>query len=261
MATEEDEISVLHQELKWLLREEVHHVFEDIRHTLQECSERFPIQTGAVHDSEIKQQRMILSSPNGSSQMKCMVTLRGDSICEADVNFKHKHVKDQHHIFKTSFNPDRQWKLQQIQDAGNHLCNALFILSKRDATYEFKSAQEVLLLLDELMACLMKCRTSLAMPKRKTLQDLITNKNMQIFYPVLPNDVALSFYVHASKLILAMYHLHTNNQQKVEITARFQVESVVQWLNEAIVFFTLALQQCQQLKDKIIALCQYDGMC
>ncbi|ESO91651.1 hypothetical protein LOTGIDRAFT_233426 [Lottia gigantea] len=258
--TEQVELSVLQKELSWLLREEVHHVLEDIKHTLQECSERFPVQTRAIPDSDIRAQRMILSSPNSSSQIKCVITLRGDSVSQADINFKHKHVKEQNHLFKTSFHPDRQWKLQQVQDAGNHLCNAQNILGDLDPNYKFKSAQEVLLLLEELMACLMKCRTSLAMPKRKSLTDLISNKNMQIFHPALPNDVALSFYIHASKLILAMYHLHTNSQQKIEITARLQVESVVQWLNEAIVFFTLALQQCQQLKDKIIALCQYDGM-
>ena len=31
----------------------------------------------------------------------------------------------------------------------------------------------------------------------------------------------------------------------------FQMEAAVQWLNEAVILFTLALQQCQQLVDKV----------
>ena len=30
-----------------------------------------------------------------------------------------------------------------------------------------------------------------------------------------------------------------------------QMEAAVQWLNEAVILFTLALQQCQQLADKV----------
>lgn len=162
----------------------------------------------------------------------------------------------------------------------------------------------------------------------------------QIFQPPVPSDVAMSFYVHGSKLVLAVYHLHTNGQHRLDISHRMQVgftafrisflialkhqihwrmgyfdilsltsshikvsdsishpdcliwewrchcscslkmiccwrmcggfghvagfttccflvyvwiqmEVVVQWLNEAIICFTLALQQCQQLFDKV----------
>ncbi len=38
------------------------------------------------------------------------------------------------------------------------------------------------------------------------------------------------------------------------ILSPVQVETVVQWLNDAIMLFTLALQQCQQLKDKVKSL-------
>lgn len=44
-----------------------------------------------------------------------------------------------------------------------------------------------------------------------------------MFNPPLPNDVAVSFYIHTSKLVLALYCLHQNNQHKVEITHRVQV--------------------------------------
>ncbi|XP_041347931.1 protein rogdi-like [Gigantopelta aegis] len=259
MADVDSEVDCLHKELQWVLREEVHKVIHDVHYTLQECSKRFPIRTSEYSQvNQTKAQRILLASPNGTGDIKCMVTLRGDSITEADINFKHKQGKE-HHVFKTSISEGFPWKLQQVQDAGNHLCNALSIIGSKDTNYRFKTGQEVLLLLDDLMKCLLKCRASLTLPKRKSLSDLVNNRNMQCFKPLVPNDVALSFYIHSSKLILAMYNLH-HGQNKVEITSRYQVETVVQWLNETIVFFTLALQQCQQLKDKISILCGHDGI-
>ncbi|CAG5126398.1 unnamed protein product [Candidula unifasciata] len=253
---EEAEIEVLKKELEWLLREEVHPVLQDIRETLQECYNCLPFQgtadKGPQHE-DIQPQRILLTPPNGTSlNLKSVVTLRGDCIQAADIQFKHKQGKE-HHMFKTSFKPGSFWKLLQVRDAGNHLCNALEIASKHDSSYEYRSVREVFLLLDELMESLMNCRQCLSLPKRKTLQDLLENQNLQMFNPPLPSDVAISFYIHTSKLVLALYCLHQNNQHKVEITHRVQIEAAVKWLNEAIIFFTLSLQQCQQLKDKLLA--------
>jgi flagellar assembly factor FliW len=47
----------------------------------------------------------------------------------------------------------------------------------------------------------------------------------QTLHPSVPNDVALSFYVHASKLILSVYHLGTNAAtHQLEIMSRNQVK-------------------------------------
>ncbi|XP_071093720.1 protein rogdi-like [Haliotis cracherodii] len=263
MADVDSELESLRREREWLVGVEVHSVLDDIRHTLTECSKRFPIQTLPNGDNvtdprQIKAQRILMNSPNGTGHIKCMVTLRGDSIFEADINFKHKQGKE-HHIYKTSILEDSQWKLQQIQDAGNHLCRALMTVNSHDGSYKFKSGKEVILLLDDIMKSLLKGRGSLTLPKRKSLQDLVNNRNMHVLYPPVPSDIALSFYIHASKLILALYHVHITGQ-KIEVTARYQVETVVQWLNDAIMLFTLALQQCQQLKDKLTVLLQYKGL-
>lgn len=39
--------------------------------------------------------------------------------------------------------------------------------------------------------------------------------------------------------------------QRYEVSHVHKVESVVPWLNDALVFFTVSLQLCQQLKDKV----------
>lgn len=42
--------------------------------------------------------------------------------------------------------------------------------------------------------------------------------------------------------------------QRYEVSHVHKMECVVPWLNDALVFFTVSLQLCQQLKDKVMAL-------
>lgn len=258
MEESDEEIEVLRKELEWLLQDQVHQVLEEVHETLVECCRRFLIKASPGDNSLVHSQRILMSSPNGGiNQVKCVITLLGDSICDADITFKHKHGKD-HSQFRTGFGQERVWKLQQIQDASNFLYTARLCVEGQDKDHIYKSAKEVILILDEVMKNLSQGRSCLAFPKRKSLDELVNNVNMQMLYPHVPNDVALSFYVHSSKLVLALYHLHLNGQQRVDITSRNQVECTIQWLNEAVMLFTLALQQCQQLKDKIVVLQQYE---
>ncbi|KAL5017449.1 hypothetical protein ScPMuIL_007038 [Solemya velum] len=245
----------LRLELAWLLREEVHGVLERVSQTLVECSRRFPFRIGSDDESLVRPQRILLSSPNnGTGQIKCVVTLLGDTICDADINFKHKLGKD-HNMFKTAINPGSQWKLQQVQDAGNHLHNAISLLNGVDKAYTFSSSQQVIMLLDELMKNLNQGRNQIAFPKRKSIEELLNNRNLETLQPPVPSNVTLSFYTHASKIILALYQLQ-HTVTGTEIASRQQVECTVKWLNEAMILFTLALQQCQQLRDKVTVLQQ-----
>lgn len=67
--------------------------------------------------------------------------------------------------------------------------------------------------------------------------------------PNLPEDLAISFYLQSHKLIFAVYQL-TNIQGTMKFDS-YQGECSVPWLNEVLVLFTVSLQLCQQLKDKV----------
>ncbi|XP_045172151.2 protein rogdi-like [Mercenaria mercenaria] len=248
-----EELQNLEQELQWLLEEQVQKNLAEIHGTLLECSRRFPYRMGFDDRTVVKPQRNLLSNPSNTGQVKCVVTLMGDSLCDADISFRHtgKSGKD-NHIFKTKIGPDGRWNLQQVQDAANHLGEALAIFHCHGSDHQYKSAKEVLMVLEDLLKLLTSGRTCLSFPKRKSIEELVKNSSMQHFQPPVPNDVAVSFYVHSSKLILAIYHLH-HTASYIDIVSRHQVECTVQWLNEAVVLFTLAMQQCQQLYDKIRA--------
>ncbi len=110
-------------------------------------------------------------------------------------------------------------------------------------------------MLEGVIQSLHRGRSCLALPKRKTLEELVKNpqlvrccfrsllccfpsqevlqvqKIVSLYFsnfqkalkPSLPNDTVLSFYVQAQKIILAIYQLYVNPQQKLDIGARYQV--------------------------------------
>lgn len=67
--------------------------------------------------------------------------------------------------------------------------------------------------------------------------------------PNLPEDLAISFYLQSHKLIFAVYQL-TNIQGTMKFDS-CQAEFSVPWLNEVLVLYTVGMQLCQQLKDKV----------
>lgn len=251
----------MQQEFDWLLQEEVPVILAQLQNIVLECSRRFPILN---HDTEslVKSEKFILTNTSASSldQIKAIVTLSGDNIIHADVHLKlHKHSIPSH---RTLVQNDCQWKLQQIQDAGNHLLSALQMFSSlpsvsSDGKLEFQSAEEVEQIVNNLMGCLQRGRACLIIPKKRTIDELQLSRNMKSLQPPLPSDLAVSFYVQSHKLVFAVYHIISKDAQGQTKFDVFQAESSVPWLSEVLVLFTVSLQLCQQLKDKVAVFSQY----
>lgn len=79
---------------------------------------------------------------------------------------------------RTSIQNDHPWKLQQIQDAANHLQQAIAHIDNVDRNYLFKTSEEVLHILANILGCLQRSRSSLIVPKKKTIDDLMRSRNM-----------------------------------------------------------------------------------
>ncbi|CAI5682443.1 unnamed protein product [Oreochromis niloticus] len=164
----------------------------------------------------------------------------------------------------------------KIQDARNHVNQALQLLSSRDESYHFKSGAEVNKLMDGVMLQLTRARNRLTTPASMTLPELAASGLMKMFSPPIPGDVMVNFYINLSKLCLTVYQLHVLppnttknfkpagssvlhspgamfelNNNRFEVSHVHKVECVVPWLSDTLVFFTISLQLCQQLKDKI----------
>ncbi|XP_006003099.1 protein rogdi homolog [Latimeria chalumnae] len=271
------ERAVLEEEFKWLLREEVHTVLKQLQDILKEASRRFTLPaTGS--DSQIKQENFILGS-SSADQVKGVLSLQGDAVYQADISLK---IPRSTQALRFSFREDKQWKMQQIQDARNHVSQALHLLNSRDESYQFKTGAEVNKLMDAVMLQLSRARNRLTTPASMTLPEVASSSLMKMFNPPLPPDVLVNFYTNRSKLCLTAYQLHAlqpnSNKnfkpagssvfhnpgamfefgnQKYEVSHVHKVECVVPWLNDALVFFTIALQLCQQLKDKVSVFSSY----
>ncbi|XP_058178331.1 protein rogdi, partial [Anopheles ziemanni] len=246
---EKEEALNLQVEFEWVLHEEVHSVLKQLHAILVECAHRFPV---PLYGNEGKKQdKFVLTA--APEQLKCIVTLTGDSITHADINFKVQ--RQQQQIQRTSITQDYPWKIQQVQDAANHLQQAINHIDNVDSSYHFKTSDEVLHILGNILGALQRGRTSLVVPRKKPIEELMKGRNMKALSPNLPEDLAISFYIQSHKLIFVAYQL-TNFQGTMKFDS-CQAECSVPWLNEVLVLFTVALQLCQQLKDKISVFSQY----
>lgn len=137
-------------EFEWVLQE-VHVILKQLHTILVECAHRFPVPLYG-NDGK-KQDKFILNA--SQDMLKCMVTLTGDSITHAvrhhqfscqlelieinvsqDISFKVQRAQNQ--VQRTSINQDSPWKLQQVQDAANHLQQAINHIDNVDSHYKFK---------------------------------------------------------------------------------------------------------------------------
>ncbi|XP_072416131.1 protein rogdi homolog isoform X1 [Chiloscyllium punctatum] len=271
------EKSLREEEFKWLLREEVHAVLKQLKDVLKEASRRFTL-SATGPEGQTRQENFKLGS-SATDQVKGVLTLQGDALAQADINLR---LPKHNQVLHCTFREDKQWKLQQIQDARNHVGQALYLLNSRDQTYQFKSGAEVTKLMDAVMLQLTRARNRLTTPAAMTLPEVASSSLMKMFTPPLPGDVFANFYINLSKLCLIVYQLHLLqpnlnknfkpagssvlhnpgsmfeiNNQKFEVSHVHKVECVVPWLNDTLVFFTIALQLCQQLKDKISVFSSY----
>nr|XP_027796700.1 protein rogdi homolog isoform X1 [Marmota flaviventris] len=292
MAATAAERTVLEEEFRWLLHAEVHAVLRQLQDILKEASLRFTL-PGSGTEGPAKQENFILGSC-GTDQVKGVLTLQGDALSQADVNLK---MPRNNQLLHLAFREDKQWKLQQIQDARNHVSQAIYLLANRDENYQFKTGAEVLKLMDAVMLQLTRARNRLTTPATLTLPEIAASGltgctlggrgltpllPQRMFAPSLPPDLLVNVYINLNKLCLTVYQLHalqpnsTKNfrpaggsvlhspgamfewgAQRLEVSHVHKVECVVPWLNDALVYFTVSLQLCQQLKDKISVFSSY----
>lgn len=101
-------------------------------HNPQECAHRFPVPLYGNEGRKIDKFSLILPQEG----LKCIVTLTGDSITHADICYKLQRFQNQ--VQRVSINPESPWKLQQVQDAANHLQQAIHHIDNVDSSYNFK---------------------------------------------------------------------------------------------------------------------------
>jgi len=263
MDIESQELVALENEFQWVLDHEVKRSFKELATILNECMARFPMPVNNL-DKVPTSEKFILNTPSTSpsEQVKVVVTLTGDKITQADINLKLPRPSGHKDFYQnTSIREDAPWGLQQIQDCSNHLRMASVELeatsNAKNLKTRFNSASEVTSFLTRFMGCIQRSRSALVNPKKRTLEELRNSKNVKGLVPVIPPELALSFYLQSWKLIFAVYHIVMDPKTNTSKFNRYQAEAVIPWVNDVVLYLTIALQTAQQLKDKINVFSQY----
>lgn len=244
-------------EYEWLLNIDVGATLAQLTQILKECSN--------VINPAPKPLNLFYCSQNQLDIIKVSTTLEGYKITSADISIrlssKHPIQTIKTCIKETPSNPFC-WRLHQIQDALNHLSNAMDILATgshsgtSENRYDFKSSEEVLQLINDVMNSLQKSRSSLLIPKKRTIEELQHSQNIQSIRPALPLDFSISFYIQAHNLVCSVYQL-VQGTNEPQIRAEYQADLSLPFLSEMLVFLSLGLQTCQQIKDKLQTLSNF----
>lgn len=72
------------QEFKWLIKTEVHKVFQQLREMLEAAARRYPVEIWE-NESQMRQEKYIMTTSTQTShdQLKCTLVITGDSITTA----------------------------------------------------------------------------------------------------------------------------------------------------------------------------------
>ncbi|KAI1725329.1 rogdi leucine zipper containing protein domain-containing protein [Ditylenchus destructor] len=244
MPTEEE------KEAFWLQQIRVKSVLLNLENTLREIVKRLHASNkidGPSESTKSNKEKYSLLPRSGQDNLNVTVTLQDENVIQTDVNLKY--AKSAVGYYRATANPDIQWKLTQIQDASNQCVRALEILLKGMKKYETAMASEnasranvetlILTILNSVKENVKQARSSLTLPKRKSLVELCQFQPIKSFNPPLPHDILLSYYIASAKLVCAAYQVvpKSNGVQTVTIyqaECRLpQIVEVVHYLNTA----------------------------
>ncbi|VDO78691.1 unnamed protein product [Haemonchus placei] len=200
-------------------------------------------------------ERHFLAGKNGSDALKAYVTLLGDNVIQAEIILKN--VKSAGGVFRAVAQPDVQWKLQQLQDLGNHIARVSEQACEVDARLaELSQARKFSLKSGELLLSaartmkdeILAARTTIILPRKKSLLELYNFPPTRRFNPPLPQDQLMSFYISSCKLVCASYHMVSKQTapQGLSITVS---ECQLAYLEEVLQQLDNALAHLQRLID------------
>ncbi|XP_065054184.1 protein rogdi homolog isoform X2 [Rhopilema esculentum] len=207
-----------------------------------------------------------------SDIVKGLISIAGDSVVKADLKFKIPKLSNG--TFGTFIFDQFPWKLQQLQDAHNHLILALEEVNEREVGGIFTSGQEINQLMESIMCSLSRGKSLLLVPPKQPLPHLISSGMQRVLNPPLPDEVLVNFHVNCDKLVFCAYvlncltgppsnlknlpqdpnnigHVFESGSRWFEVVNRIEIVCTVPWLKEIIILFNTAQQLCQQLKDKL----------
>ncbi|PAV85881.1 hypothetical protein WR25_09132 [Diploscapter pachys] len=209
----------LQSEYVWLQSIQGPKTFHEVLMCLRECCKKLHL--GHKCDRRLQvpitqsvSEKYGLIGKHGGDSLKATVTLLGDNVIQAEVAIKH--LKAPGGVFRAVAQPDVQWKLQQIQDLGNHIAKATTILCEMEhqmkqfhesGKFDLSSGPLILSEARTVKELIASARNAILLPRKRTLLELCNFPPTRRFVPPLPQDLLLSFYISSCRLVCASYQI------------------------------------------------------
>jgi len=175
----------------------------------------------------------------GSNCVTGYLTLQSDTISDLQLKLRSKANSP---IMTFGFRSDRQWRLQQLQDCGNHI--------------EFASivAQDGINYVRPALRSLRKGLDRIDCPLPLSLSALVSAQFSRMFVPSLPTDCLANLFIHSSSIVLSLYFCQPTTKQvhppikrlyypqgtvfevgaqRLEVYSANHVKAPIQWLRAA----------------------------
>ncbi|CAB3402809.1 unnamed protein product [Caenorhabditis bovis] len=182
-----------------------------VLHLSQKCDERLGIPVQHANTEKYT----LIARHGSSDNLKAMVTLLDDNVIQAEVTIKYPKAAGGY--YRAVAQPDVQWKLQQLQDLGNHIARATVGLCEMrvflDALSNFskESGSKILSELKHIKNEICQARLAIQLPRKRSLLELCYFPPTRKFVPPLPQDQLLSFYISSCRLVCASYQMVPKN--------------------------------------------------
>lgn len=250
----------LEKEFIWIISSRARKTFNNVLWCLRECIARLHLGHKCdprlgVSASQPQAERYILAAKHGGDALKANVTLLGDNVIQADVAIRHS--KSAGGVFRAVAQPDVQWKLQQLQDLGNHITRASKLLFEADLRifgqchydqFTMESGELVLSAARATRTEIAAARNAIVLPRRKSLLELSQFPPTRRFNPALPQDQLLSFYISSCRLVCASYHMTPKPSTPQGISMSITIaECHLPFLEEVLHQLDLAMTQIERL--------------
>ncbi|CCD72343.1 Protein rogdi homolog [Caenorhabditis elegans] len=222
------------------------------------CDERLNV--AVSHGTTEKYQ--LMSRTGSSDNLKAAVTLLDDNVIQAEVTVKYPKAGGGY--YRAVAQPDVQWKLQQLQDLGNHISRVTITLcdlqhevnllkgdGERDA-FTLATGARILEELKLTMNEISLARNSIMLPRKRSLLELCYFPPTRKFVPPLPQDQLISFYISCCRLVCASYQMvpKTVHPQGLSV---FMAESQLPHLDDVIKHLNTVMAILQKLINYLSA--------
>ncbi|TKR78049.1 hypothetical protein L596_018918 [Steinernema carpocapsae] len=215
----EKKVAFFENEFRWLQTKQAEETFRNMDGLLKECCRKLCVSNKVdprAHMAHIHPQtdKYTLIQRTGQDQLRVNIVLLAENVIQTDVTLKHP--KCPGGVYRSMAQPDIQWKLQQLQDAGNLCVRTLGLimqgytrimeLSKKSAWSE-ESGQYFIQICTQIANAIGSARSTLCVPRKRSLLEICHYPPTKCFNPPLPSDILFSYYISSSKLVCAAYNI------------------------------------------------------